>query len=128
KEKLMELKQDFTLGIVTSKKEDIAKKLLKYLEIDSYFDYILGETEARKSKTHPSLISYLRERYRDYKFVIIGDHLNDRALAEALGCPFIGVLTGFHAKKQLTRGSKTNTIILNNVIELEKNLIRALFN
>ncbi|MHA1885044.1 MAG: HAD family hydrolase, partial [Promethearchaeota archaeon] len=45
----------FTLGVVTSKKQDIALKILRYLGIESYFDYVIGETDKIKSKTDPLL-------------------------------------------------------------------------
>ncbi|GAH15430.1 unnamed protein product, partial [marine sediment metagenome] len=78
KNKLKELGKSFILGVITSKKEEIAVKLLKYLKIDAFFDYILGESEDRKIKTDPKLKDYLFKKYLNYNFVIIGDHPKDR--------------------------------------------------
>jgi len=127
KNKLKELKESFILGVITSKKEEIAIKLLKYLKIDTYFDYILGETEFRKRKTDPKLKEYLFKKYPDCNFVIIGDHPKDRELAEMLNCPFIGVLTGFHNEKQLKLDDNSNVLILKSVNDITIDLINSLF-
>ncbi|MHA1437347.1 MAG: HAD family hydrolase [Promethearchaeota archaeon] len=128
KEKLEELKsKSFTLGVITSKKEEMAIKILEFFGIDHYFTYILGETEQRNSKTDPRLKSYLLKNFPGYKFIIIGDHPNDRALAEKLNCPFIGVLTGNHSAKQLKQNNIVRTIILNDVTEITEERIYSLF-
>ena len=127
KEKLEELKQkSFTLGIITSKKHEMAVKITKYLGIYSYFEYILGESENIKSKLDPNLKKYLLTKYKDYKIVIIGDHPKDKALAESLRAPFIGVLTGNHVTEELQQNSKVKTVIVNSVKELNPNLIYSL--
>jgi phosphoglycolate phosphatase len=127
KEKLEELKQkSFTLGIITSKKHEMAVKITKYLGIYSYFEYILGESENIKSKLDPNLKKYLLNKYKDYKIIIIGDHPKDKALAEILLAPFIGVLTGNHAAGELQQNSKVKTVIVNSVKELNPNLIYSL--
>jgi phosphoglycolate phosphatase len=128
KDLLKNLKNSFQLGVITSKKEELAIKLLQNLKIADNFNFILGETEGRKSKTHPDLIQFLLETYRGYKFVIIGDHPNDKKLAEKLECPFVGVLTGNHSAKDLESNStQAKMIILNNIQELNEEKILSLF-
>ncbi len=111
-------KQSIVLGVITSKKQEMAIKLLKYLEIEIYFDYIIGETDTIKSKTDPNLKSTLINKYPDYRFIIVGDHPSDRKLAEMLSCPFIGVLTGNHTEEELREGLELKVLILNNISEL----------
>jgi len=127
KEKLEELKQkSFTLGVITSKKHEMAVRITKYLGIYSYFEYILGESENIKSKLDPNLKKYLLNKYKDYKIIIIGDHPKDKALAESLLAPFIGVLTGNHGAEELQQISNVKTLIINSVKELNPNLIYSL--
>jgi len=127
KEKLEELKQkSFTLGVITSKKHEMAVRITKYLGIYSYFEYILGESENIKSKLDPNLKKYLFNKYKDYKIVIIGDHPKDKALAESLLAPFTGVLTGNHTAEELQQNPKVKTVIINSVKELNPNLIYSL--
>ena len=126
-EKLEELKNSFSLGIITSKKQEIAVKLLKFLEIDGYFDYIIGETDKIKSKTASELINYLFANYVGYKFVVIGDHPNDKELADMLKSPFIGVLTGNHTSEDLKIDGSSTVIILNSISDITPDLIYSLF-
>jgi len=128
KETLEKLKQNlFTLGVITSKRQDLAVKVTKILGIFIYFKYVLGESETAKSKLDPNLKKHLLTKYREYKIVIIGDHPKDRALAENINAPFIGVLTGNHTAEELRRGYTTKTLILKSVKELFPNLIYSLF-
>ena len=125
---LSELHKWFILGVITSKKEEIAIKLLRFLNVADYFDFILGETDQRKSKTDPKLIQYLLKKYNSYNFVIIGDHPYDKDLAERLECPFIGVLTGKHSSEDLrVNDEKVKILILNNVSEITRYKIYSLF-
>ena len=129
KNKLKELKlQNFTLGIITSKKQSIAVKIAEYLKINGFFDYILGETENIKSKLDPNLTQILSEKYPKYRIIIIGDHPKDAMLAKILNCPFIGVLTGFHTAYQLkqARENESQTLIVKRVKSITIDMIYSL--
>ena len=129
KKKLGELKKlGFILGIITSKKQEMAIRVVKYLKIDSFFEYVLGETENIKSKLDPSLKKYLLEKYPSSKFIIIGDHPKDAMLSKNLNCPFIGVLTGIHTTGQLkkARENDSTTIILKSIKEITVDIINLL--
>lgn len=119
-------KESFTLGIITSKKEEMAWKITKYLKIYKYFDYIFGETEEIKSKLDLKIKQLLFDKYSGYNFVVIGDHPNDGMLAKNLNCPFIGVLTGIHKADQLKQINDSKTLIINSLNDLTVNLIYSL--
>lgn len=124
--KLEDLSTVFTLGVVTSKKQSIAIKLLQYLNIIRYFDFVLGETEEIRSKKDPKIKEFFAKNYVNYQIVVIGDHPHDKELAELLKCPFIGLLTGNHTKAQLNYPSNSKTLILNNINEINTNLIYSI--
>ncbi|KKM68352.1 hypothetical protein LCGC14_1461750 [marine sediment metagenome] len=127
KEKLDELRvKKFTLGIITSKKQEMAERIIKILQISSYFDYILGETEEIKSKTDPKIKNYFDERYLGFKFIVIGDHPTDAKHSLILKCPFIGVLTGFHSSKSLEEVRKNRIVVINSVKDLSIDMIYSL--
>lgn len=127
KEKLDELRiKKFTLGLITSKKQEMAERIVKYLQISCYFDYILGETEEIKSKTDIKIKNYLDKEYPNFQFIVIGDHPNDAELSILLKCPFIGVLTSFHSSKTLEEVRKNRSIIINSVKDLSENMIYSL--
>ncbi len=121
KSKLEELKKlSFTLGIITSKKQEMAERIIEILKIEGYFDYIIGETEDRKElgKLDPNLKILLNKKYPGYKIIVIGDHPKDVMLSNNLNCPFIGVLTGHHSTKQLKKLKKGKFLAINSVREL----------
>ena len=129
KKKLLELKEyNFSLGIITSKKQEMAEKIVKYLKIYSFFDYILGETEDRKNlgKLDPKLKEILLNNYPKNKFIIIGDHPKDVMLSNNLNCPFIGVLTGNYSAHQLKGYKDDDIIIINSIKELTIDKIKSL--
>jgi len=127
KEKLQELKKNsYVLGIITSKKQEMAIRITKYLEIFEFFDYIIGESDEIKSKLDPNLPNLMEKKYHKHKIIVIGDHPKDRALAEKLNAPFIGVLTGHHTANELTHEIKVKFIILPSVKELTVKNISSL--
>ncbi|MBY8988613.1 MAG: HAD-IA family hydrolase [Candidatus Lokiarchaeota archaeon] len=122
------LKQsNFTLGVITSKRQELAVKITKILGIFKYFDYVIGESENVKSKLDPNLKKQLHNEYSEYKIVIIGDHPKDKELAESLNVPFIGVLTGNHSFEELRSGDAVKTLVVESVKDLFPNLIYSLF-
>ncbi|MFX1311474.1 MAG: HAD family hydrolase [Promethearchaeota archaeon] len=130
KNKLSEFKKEgFTLGIITSKKQEIAENVVKYLNIDNFFDYIIGETEERKSlgKLDPKIKEILLKKYPGYKIIIIGDHPKDAMLSNNLNCPFIGVLTGTHTVDELKQIKSSKSIFIDSLKELSIDKITSLF-
>ena len=127
REKLEEFKQHFfTLGVITSKRQELAVQITKILGIFKCFEYVIGESENVKSKLDPNLKKHLQNKYSEYSIVIIGDHPKDMALAENINAPFIGVLTGNHSAEELRRGNITKTLIMKSVKDLFPNLIYSL--
>jgi len=128
REKLEEFKQHFfTLGVITSKRQELAVQITKILGIFKYFEYVIGESENVKSKLDPNLKTHIQNKYSEYSIVIIGDHPKDMALAENIGAPFIGVLTGNHSAEELRRGNAPKILIMKSVKDLFPNLIYSLF-
>lgn len=130
KSKLKELYElSYTLGVITSKKQEMAKKILEILKIQKYFNYIIGETEDTKDlgKLDPKLKVIIEKNYPGYDIIIIGDHPKDVMLSNNLNCPFIGVLTGHYSSEQLNAIKKGKVIIINSVSELTNDLIMTLF-
>ncbi len=129
KSKLEELKNlSFTMGIITSKKQEMAKRITEILQIQKYFDFVLGETEDRKElgKLDPKLKIILEKNYPGYRIIIIGDHPKDVMLSNNLNCPFIGVLTGHNSAEQLYNIKTGKVVIINSVNDLTVDIIYSL--
>ena len=110
----------FTLGVITSKKQEMAEKVVELLNIKHYFDYIYGETEERKElgKLDPTLKNILIKQYPNTKLIVIGDHPKDVLLSNNLECPFIGVLTGNYSSDELKQIKRGKILILNSLKDL----------
>ncbi|MFX1497818.1 MAG: HAD family hydrolase [Promethearchaeota archaeon] len=122
KGKLKLLKRNsFMLGVITSKNQEMAERILKILKIYNYFDYILGETEERKElgKLDPTIKTILKEKYPEKSLIVIGDHPKDVLLSNNLNCPFIGVLTGYHNAVELNKLKIGHLLVLNSVSDLK---------
>jgi len=131
KNKLKELREyGFQLGIITSKKQELAKKIAEYLNINEFFNYILGESDQIKSKLDPNLKLILHEQNPGSTFIIIGDHPKDALLSKSLSCPFIGVLSGSHDEESLRKARENDniTLILKNVKQITVEMINKLIN
>ncbi|MFW9826573.1 MAG: HAD family hydrolase [Candidatus Thorarchaeota archaeon] len=129
KSKLKELNEFFfTLGIITSKKQEMAEKIIEILGIQDYFDYIIGETEETRDlgKLDPKIITFIKKNYSKYKIIIIGDHPKDVLLSNNLSCPFIGVLTGNHSAEQLKEIKRGKILIIDSVSDLSIENINSL--
>ncbi|MFX0033074.1 MAG: HAD family hydrolase [Candidatus Hodarchaeota archaeon] len=118
----------FTLGIITSKKQEMAEKLVAFLKISKHFDYILGETEERKAlgKLDLKLKEIILKKYPHHKIIVIGDHPKDVLLSNNLNCPFIGVLTGYHKPNELKKLKIGPFLALNSVNDLDLSSIYAI--
>ena len=129
KNKLMELREyGFKLGVITSKKQEIAIKIASYLKIYGFFDYILGESNKIRTKLDPNLKIILYEKFPKANIIIIGDHPKDALLSKNLNCPFIGVLTGSHTENSLrkARANEKMTLILKSVKHISIDMILTL--
>ncbi len=121
-------REGIILGVSTSKKKELAIKLLKYLSIYHFFDFVIGETEKIKRKTDPLVKKLFYSRYPPDKcnYIIVGDHTSDKGLAEMLECPFIGLLTGHSSEDVLKSGSRVHTEVLHHVSEISLELIKMI--
>lgn len=131
KNKLMELSEyNYHLGVITSKKQEMAVKIIKHLKIEEFFEYILGESDQIKNKLDPNLKEILYKKFPKSKFIIIGDHPKDALLSKNLKCPFIGVLTGSHNENSLreTRANDKLTLISKSVKNISYEMISRLLN
>lgn len=94
---LNELKNDFTLSVATNANSDFAKKMLKYLDLYSYFDSILGFNDVNQAKPHPEMINKILNLHdiKKEKAQVIGDSHKDIQAASNAGVDSVLVNWGF---------------------------------
>jgi len=91
------LEKDFKLTIATNASRDFAVKMIKHLNIDKYFDIVIGASCVKNPKPHPDMIlktlNDLQIKY--HKSILVGDSLKDMQAAKAANVDSILVDWGF---------------------------------
>jgi phosphoglycolate phosphatase len=102
--------QQFTLVVATSKPTVFSEQILKYFNIDQYFDLVVGSNldGTRTSKTE--IIQYILDKFNDYKlddYIMIGDREHDIIGANNTGIDSIGVTYGYGSFDELSHSNPT---------------------
>lgn len=110
-EVLKELKEKGKiLVIVTAKYQETAIKILKYLKIYKYFDFVYGVTKESKRTTKKEILSYALDNFKNIKTeecIMIGDRSSDIIAGKANNIDTIGVLYGMDEKEILKEAGAT---------------------
>ncbi|MFJ7942021.1 HAD family hydrolase [Peribacillus sp. NPDC096622] len=105
--------QQFTLVVATSKPTVFAEQILKYFNIDQYFELIVGSNldGTRASKTE--IILYILNKYKEFTlsdFIMIGDRKHDIIGAYNTGINSIGVTYGYGSFEELSHSNPTHIV------------------
>lgn len=107
--------------LATSKPEQFAVKILKYFQIDQYFDYIAGATMDSSRSRKADVIAYALQQNGIGNLtsaVMIGDREHDILGAREVGMDSIGVLYGYGSREELREAGATH--IAETVDEIRK--------
>ena len=96
-ELLNSLQKDFILSIATNASRDFAIKMIKHLNIDKYFNIVIGSSCVKKPKPHPDMVlKTLNDlQIHHHKSIVVGDSLKDMQAAQAANVDGILVSWGF---------------------------------
>ena len=111
-ELLEEINKYFTLSIATNASVEFAQKMIKYLNIDHYFDFIIGANEVTTPKPHPEmLLNTVKTLNIDIKdSILVGDSNKDRRAAESCNMDYLLVNWGFSQHNHISVISNTNEL------------------
>ncbi len=94
---LKELSKDFKLSIATNASVQFASKMLKYLNIDRYFNFTIGACSVKNPKPYPDMViktlKYFNVDAKDA--IVVGDSYKDKKAALGANVDFILVDWGF---------------------------------
>ncbi|MGE6256802.1 HAD family hydrolase [Heyndrickxia sporothermodurans] len=121
--------QGLTLVVATSKLTIFAEQILKYFNIDQYFQLIVGSNldGTRTSKTE--IIQYILKKYKEHNlsnFIMIGDRKYDIIGANNTEIDSIGVTYGYGSYEELSQSNPT--YIAQNVDQLKDILMGVKMN
>ncbi|MEF2096754.1 HAD hydrolase-like protein [Bacillus sp. CFBP9009] len=105
--------QQFTLVVATLKPTVFAEQILKYFNIDQYFELIVGSNldGTRASKTE--IIQYILDKDKEHTpsdFIMIGDRKHDIIGANNTGINSIGVTYGYGSFEELSHSNPTHIV------------------
>ena len=104
---LEKLKRDnIHLFVATSKPTDYAKKIAEYLDIEQYFDAIIGSNPDNTRSNKSQIINYIIEKYsitEKSKVLMVGDKEHDIIGAAACGIDAVGITYGYGDIKELIK-------------------------
>ena len=93
------------LFVATSKPEPAARKIVKYFQLDSYFEDIGGSTLDETRCEKADVITYVMETLgispKEHPILMVGDRLHDVQGAAVNRIPCLGVLYGYGSREEL---------------------------
>ncbi len=97
------LKEHYTLGLITNKPVRFVPSILETLQIDHYFDIVLGGDSLEEKKPHPlPLLHAIKALHTTAeKSLMIGDTPNDLLCAQASGVDSIAITHGYATHETL---------------------------
>ncbi len=92
------------IGAATTKYEPFARKIMKMLDLEPYFDFVGGATADTVRRTKAKVISYALEQLgaeKNSAVVMVGDTKYDAEGAAQTGIDFIGCLYGYGTRQEM---------------------------
>jgi len=102
----------FKMAIVTNKPYEFVEPLLKGLEIDKYFDVIVGGDSCKSKKPHPAMLECALKELKSSisQSIMVGDSKNDILASNQLGMQSIAVTYGYNYNEDISTYNPTVTI------------------
>ncbi len=97
KEMLENINDHFILSIATNASVEFANKMIKHLNIDHYFDMVIGANSVKRPKPYPDMILKTMEelKIKNSLSILVGDSHKDLRAANAANIDNIMVNWGF---------------------------------
>ncbi len=111
------LHQKHDMAVATNAYEMFAKRMLKHLDIDKYFQVILGSDTIKARKPDPKIIQYILKHFNasNKEAILVGDSLKDEKAAKNANIEYIFVDWGFGESD-----TPDYTLSLNNLKNINK--------
>ncbi|MEA3554943.1 MAG: HAD family hydrolase [Campylobacterota bacterium] len=118
KQMLELLSEHFILTVATNASVDFANKMCEHLDIDKYFDMVVGASCVQNPKPHPDMLLKILNHLNISKdeAILIGDSLKDKKAANCAQIDSILVNWGF--------SNHCDSIAVNNSKELTKRILK----
>jgi 2-phosphoglycolate phosphatase len=100
------------MGVATNKVESFARGIMKHLDIEHYFDVIIGPESVTHRKPHPEAVNRTLDHFNTLPpdAVMVGDTAADILAGKAAGTATVGVTYGF-APREEVEGAEPDVLI-----------------
>jgi phosphoglycolate phosphatase len=100
------------MGIATQKKETFTHIILSQLDIEAYFEVIVGPDSVTHRKPHPESVLHILEKTeaRAERAVVVGDMPTDIQAGKAAGTLTCGVCYGYGSREEILAAQPDVTI------------------
>jgi len=97
KEMLESINDNFILTVATNASVEFANKMLTHLNVDIYFDMVIGANNVPKPKPYPDMLLKTLKKFniKDKQSIVVGDSHKDKRAAEAANIDCLLVNWGF---------------------------------
>jgi phosphoglycolate phosphatase len=122
-ETLPELAQNYLLAVLTNKSVKFSLNILQALEVETYFNQVLGGDSFSTKKPDPEGIFYLADKWSIdpvNEMVMVGDHATDIEVGRRAGCKTVFIEGGIGEKRGLIPD-----LVIHSITELP-NLLESL--
>ena len=112
------------LAVATSKYQPFSDRIIRMLNLESYFDFVGGSSGTPERHTKIQVINYVLDSLgRDKKAVMIGDTKFDAEGASMAKIDFIGCLYGYGSREEMEKCFR-NTIFVTKPSEIVPVILR----
>jgi len=110
---LKQISKYFTLAIATNASVEFATKMVEHLNIDHYFNMIVGSNSVKNPKPHPDMLIKIMDelQFLSDDSILIGDSLKDKNAALKANIDCILVEWGFTTFKNEKPITNTKTLV-----------------
>lgn len=118
---LDELSMYFTLTVATNASKDFAIKMIKHLDIEHYFDLVVGASCVQNPKPHPDMLHKTLKTFslESHDALLVGDSQKDFRAAEAANIDSILVNWGFSNHSNLENCVHTTIDLRDKIFKLK---------
>jgi pyrophosphatase PpaX len=98
-------KKGYKLAIVTTKRDDVARKGLKLMKLDSFFDVVVAYDHVKKVKPDPEPILLALEQLgsKPEEAMMVGDNFHDILAGKNAGTTTVGVAWSIKGREYIAK-------------------------
>ncbi len=110
--------QNYKIGLLTTKIQDQADRILRYFKIDHHFNFIMGRRPNIANKPSPEPLQFICSEMKidTSKTMMVGDSEMDIRCGNSAGATTVGVTYGYRSEEQVR--NENPDFVINEIKEI----------